>query len=211
MTFPLPIVTDSIGNLYVGAIWSSNVSRRTPDGTTVQVMDATGDGVHPLDYTCGIAVDANDNVHVLGSDGVFQLDPGGTVTRFVPFKPLACGLGVAIDIKPGSGSNPVNLRSRGVVPTAILGSSSLRVDQIDVDTLAFGPAHAAPAHDPGNAVTRAAHTQDVNADGFPDLMIHFAVQETGITCGDTGASLSGALHSGTTFEGTDTITPLGCK
>jgi len=348
MTLPFPVATDSIGNLYVGAIWSGNVFRRTPDGTITQLLDATGDGVHPLSYPCGLAVDANDNVYVLDSDGIFQLDPGGAVTRFVPFKPLGCGLDVdkdlnlyaiecvgcspffevlyrsrvvriapdgtrttvlspdgdgtsefrlglwvkvdgegtvyaaaaapldfawgtnnvfrvttdgavteildtsgdgthpmsdptgglavdsigdvyvaaistnnvfrisfplevAIDIKPGSGSNPVNLRSRGVLPTAILGSSTLHVDQIDVDTLAFGPAHAAPAHDPGNAVTRAAHTQDVNADGFPDLVVHFAVQETGIACGDTAASLSGALRSGKTLEGSDTITTLGCK
>lgn len=339
MDYPAPVVTDSIGNLYVGALESNNVLRLAPDGTVEQVLDGAGGGVHPMTYPCGLAVDANDNVYVLALEGIFQLSPGGTVTRFVPFTFMGCGLDVdaqfnlyaiecvdcspyyeflypsrvvriapdgtrtsvlgpegdgtsefglgvlvkvdregnvyaaaaapfflalgtnnvfrvatdgtvtkildvtgdgihrmvepigglvvdasgdvyvaaietnnvfrisfplsaAIDIKPGSETNPVNLRGRGLLPVAILGSATLAVDQIDVTTLAFGPAHAAPV--------RATGAEDVNGDGFPDLVVRFEVQQTGIACDDREASLSGALHSGKAFEASDRVAPLGC-
>jgi hypothetical protein len=42
---------------------------------------------------------------------------------------------VDIDIKPGSCPNPLNLKSKGVLPVAILGSEDLDVSTIDVDTI----------------------------------------------------------------------------
>ena len=41
---------------------------------------------------------------------------------------------VAIDIKPGSCPNPINVNSRGVLPVAILGNA-LDVDEVDVSTI----------------------------------------------------------------------------
>ncbi len=40
-----------------------------------------------------------------------------------------------LDIKPGSCPNPFNVRSKGVVPVAIVGSEELDVTQIDVDSI----------------------------------------------------------------------------
>ncbi len=52
---------------------------------------------------------------------------------------------VDIDIKPGSDPNSINLKSKGVIPVAILGSAIFDVTYVDVTTLVF--AGASPAHD----------------------------------------------------------------
>ena len=119
-------------------------------------------------------------------------------------------IGGLVDIKPGSFPNSINIRSMGLVPVAILGSPGFDVTQIDVTTLAFGPDGAAPAHDLTNPETYNEHLQDVNDDGFLDLVSHYKQKETGIACDDTEAVITGTLLDGTPIEGTDSVNPI-CK
>ena len=50
--------------------------------TITQILDASGDGTHPLDYPADIAVDGDGNVYVPGgtSDNVFKIMPSGAIT-----------------------------------------------------------------------------------------------------------------------------------
>ena len=99
----------------------------------------------------------------------------------------------------GSDPNSVNPSSRGAIPVVILGSDSFDVTEIDATTLAFGPAGAPLVHRNGP------HLEDVNSDGFFDLVAHFATQETGIAAGDEEACVTGELLDGQSIAGCDYV------
>lgn len=67
---------------------------------------------------------------------LYALEPkeGPDPSTIIQLTPLDV-LEIEIDIKPGSCPNPINLKSRGVLPVAILGNTDLDVTEIDLDSV----------------------------------------------------------------------------
>jgi len=113
---------------------------------------------------------------------------------------------VEIDIKPGSYPNSINPESKGVIPVAILSTPTFDATTVDPETVRFGPGEASMAHED-------AHLEDVDGDGDVDMVLHFKTQDTGISAGDTEATLTGSTTGGITISGTDSVrtVPKGKK
>jgi hypothetical protein len=109
---------------------------------------------------------------------------------------------IQVDIKPGSHTNPIKLRSQGVIPVAILTTEDFDANNVDVSTVKFGPGDAQPVH---HAL------DDVDGDTDWDLIFHFKTQEAGTTCGDTEATLTAYTLDGLEITGTDSIKTVGCE
>ncbi len=76
--------------------------------------------------------------------------------------------GVAIDIKPGSYPNTINLGSKGVIPVAILSDADFDATTVDPETVSLAGSGVA-MRGKGNKLL--AHEEDVNGDGLTDLVV----------------------------------------
>ena len=110
---------------------------------------------------------------------------------------------VNVDVKPGSYPNVINLKNNGVVPVALLGSADFSVLTVEPGTVGFGR-----MHEDGASAVRFAY-EDVNLDGYLDLVFKFETKATGLRPGDTEACLHGMLLGGEHFCGHDAVVVIG--
>jgi len=197
-------VTDSGKPAAVGGAHSDRVQKFDGDGNFVTQWGSEGDDEDQFRLPHGVATGADGLVYVSDTNN----------HRIQLFGPAVTS--VAIAIKPPSGSTAsINLKSKGLIPVAILTTSTAAGDAVD-----FDPLHPVDGVDPESVLFAGAakahksplgHWQDVDGDGDTDLVLHFRTQETGITCGATEALLTGETHSGKAIEGSGLIRTVGCK
>jgi hypothetical protein len=165
-----------------------------------------------LDFPCTIHPTVCDSFRDGVSDGEFRVEsevvgvpPGSfSITSVTVTIDGQAALTVDIDIKPGSSKNPINPRSRGLIPVAILTTATFNATRVVPLSVRFGPSSATEAHGRG-------HFKDVDSDGDQDLLLHFRTPATGIRCGDGSAGITGATSSGQVIGGSDVIRTVGCK
>jgi hypothetical protein len=109
---------------------------------------------------------------------------------------------VAIDIKPDSFPNSINLSSSGVVPVAIL--SSALFDAVEVNPATITLAGAA-VRLIGRVDKFSCHTDDVNEDGRHDLICHIETVQFMIAPGESVAVLEAKTWGGQSIRGEDSI------
>jgi probable HAF family extracellular repeat protein len=111
---------------------------------------------------------------------------------------------VTLDIKPGEFPNSINLKSKGKIPVATLTTNTFDATTVKASTVRFG-------HTGDEAAPVVVSVKDANADGRPDLLLSFNIQDTGIQCGVKSASLTGKTVSEEAIRGADSIVTIGCK
>ncbi|MEK7547248.1 MAG: NlpC/P60 family protein [Patescibacteria group bacterium] len=166
---------------------------------TIQVLPAAGaspTSTYTLDFSAGgqsIILASSTSINQIPSQGYgVTTSATGTVSSFIP---------VAIDIKPGSYPNSINLGSNGVVPVAIFGSATFDVGQIDPTTIKLANASIQLK---GNGQPQASYS-DANGDGFIDIIGQISTEAFQLTSSDVKANLDGQLTSGTIIKGSDSV------
>lgn len=115
---------------------------------------------------------------------------------------------VTLEIRPGSDDNPVSASEQGLLPVAILGSNDLDVTTIDPSTLQLAGVDLALR----GSVKRpqlAYSLEDVNGDGFTDLVAFFGVPDLvsagALTTSTIALTITGALTDATPIQGADSV------
>jgi hypothetical protein len=105
---------------------------------------------------------------------------------------------IDVKIKPGTpeGGAPINPRSRGNIPVALLSSAEFNAPEVDQPSLRFGA-----AGNESSLLRCNKDDTDVNADGKPDLVCHFDTQTAAFGPGNVEGIVTGSLKDGRQFEG----------
>ena len=151
-----------------GTVWSQVAKLTATDG---YIWDSFGTSVS-IDGNRAL-VGAPNNNGSIGAAYVFTLEEPGA-------------LEIVVDIKPGSDSNPLNPKSKGVLPVAILGSSTFDVTTIDPDTIRLSregvEGEVAPIRASYGDVTTSTGSpmvacHELEGDGYADLKLKFRTQQ----------------------------------
>jgi streptogramin lyase len=184
----------------------SSLERTDPDTGEVQILSTiAGQSMDvAVETDGGIVVSTVPGPRTFGPGSVVRVDPDdGSQTLVVGDLPAVGAIGIVpppearIEVRPSRlRVGPTGRRKLRVV---LFGSEHLDVEEVDLDSLAFGPDGAAPLA--GRVVRR-------GADPFPDLLLLFRAGQAGFRPGDTSACLEGTAN-GFAFRACDTIRVLG--
>ena len=129
------------------------------------------------------------------------IDVTGVTVSYSPWLAYPPGMEpiqVEIDIKPGNDQNSINLKSKGVVPVAILTTNDFDASAVDPTTVEFA------------GVEPIRWTMcDVDGDLDLDMLFHFKTEDLDIDADSIEAMLTGATLDETPIEGTDSVKIVG--
>jgi hypothetical protein len=134
-------------------------------------------------------------------------DPGGLTGTATVTVNLTNVIEPVIDIRPGDGSNSVNIKSHGKIEVALLWTPEFDPTKVDVNSLRFGATGNEDSLSTNPHQGPRYHLADVNGDGHLDLVVEFDIDKTGFQVGDTEVTfgiLTGNLD-GVAFSAQDVV------
>ncbi|MDO8585884.1 MAG: DUF3466 family protein [Armatimonadota bacterium] len=151
------------------------------DGTSLFDLDT------PLGWYSSWAYGINNHGHVVGNSTVAFAG----YSHAILWTPM---IRVTIDLKPGEYPNTINLRSKGVVPVAVLSIPGFDADTVDPPTVRFCSAEPLRWH-----------LEDVDRDSDADLLFYFGAQSLDLNAESTEGTLTGRTTDGDQIVGADSM------
>jgi hypothetical protein len=134
---------------------------------------------------------------------VIALDPQGH--RSVRILATAPVFGIALQAVQAPISilgSDFNRHPKPHITVAVLSRTKFDPLQVDPRSARFGPKRAK---------TNDYDVSDLNNDGVADLLLHFDVRRSGLTCNDRSAGITASTYDGMIVEGSDNIGSLPCR
>lgn len=182
--------------VYAAIRWNDN-SFRVDQGSTSYLDARIRDFVAPFSGTYTIGVTNSPRVFAYMGGGVYNASRVANGDYKLVVSIERSSMEVAIDIKPGTAEfTPINLKSRGKIPVAILSTARFNALGVDASSLRFG------ASGKERSLSRCGKNgEDVNGDARRDLVCHFDLQRTGFSETDEEGHLSGQTLEGQLITG----------
>lgn len=186
---------DSFGNTVVFGTVESTAQTDLSGAADLALF--TGGGTVPLVLGAAASVALSDPFNAFDFT---DLQLAAEVTVTYEYSVVSSTQEVVLDVQQGS----VNLKSKGVLPVAILSTATFSALDVDVSSLLLGD----PALTGAVAPLRAA-AEDVDGDGLLDVILHFSTPELvsagAVNAASTELALSGSTTGGTAIVGVDSI------
>lgn len=172
-----------------------------------KIMDSDITGIYAGDYPCDVIFGIPGGVQLLNQGpSCVQLDYLRIMKLNTP----------AVDIKPGSCPNPLNIEDNGILPVAILGSAGFDVFAVDPASIRLmGVAPLRSSYEdvamPVSAGAAACECTQQGPDGFLDLSLKFDAQQVIAALGEVNdgdileLTLTATLDDGTQITGKDCV------
>jgi len=169
----------------------------TPQSTRLVTSPCS---IHP--EICDAFIDGSSQGEITISQENVVFDPSVRISSLIVHVYGTVITDVPIDIKPGSETNPINTKSKGIIPVAILSTPNFDAPTVvDTTSLTFGQT--------GDETSLAfCNSEDINEDGLTDLVCHFYIQTTAFQVGDTEGILKGQTINSVPIEGSDYVKVL---
>jgi hypothetical protein len=111
---------------------------------------------------------------------------------------------VSVDVRPRRDANRINPNSIKNINVVVFSVNGFDATTVDPNSVRFGATgtEAVPVH---------VGQRDVDGDGKLDMVVRFEIQDTGIKCGDTSATLTGQISGGLPIIGSSPIRTAQCS
>ncbi|MBI4228814.1 MAG: hypothetical protein HY693_03725 [Deltaproteobacteria bacterium] len=178
----------------------------TDDADDPELLVLLNDGQPQVNENGGGDKDNHSNSRCPNGRGGARNTDGYVQTNPTPASDNVCApvLEVEVDVKPGIDTNIINCNNtKGVIPVAILSTEVFDATTVDHSTVSFEGACEAHVNIKTGELRR--HEEDVDGNGYIDLVFHFLMGDSNLDCDSIEGTIRGETFDGQAFEGSDSL------
>jgi hypothetical protein len=189
-------------------LWNQEPEGNEPPGTTIVVEARSADTEAGLGGQTFQTVSNGDLFSMFGRyievRVTLKASPDGASPVLSDIRIQPHVIYVGIDIKPGSYPNSINCKDKTeTITVAVLTTKDFDALTVDYRTVTFEGAKE--IHVDKKTGKPVLHIEDVGLDGDMDLVFHFYLRNTALTCASITGQLKGLTYDGIPIEGIDSV------